>query len=81
MAHHTSFNASNEGESERGSRYIVSGKFFFSFFLFFLFISIRRAWEINSLEKSWGNFDEEVARTGLSDDAIGPKVHISYHPS
>ena len=25
--------------------------------------------------------DEEVARTGLSDDVIGPKVHISYHAS
>jgi hypothetical protein len=25
--------------------------------------------------------DEEVARTGLSADAIGPKVHISYHVS
>jgi hypothetical protein len=25
--------------------------------------------------------DEEVARTGLSDDVIGPKVHISYHIS
>ena len=24
--------------------------------------------------------DAEVARTGLSDDEIGPKVHISYHP-
>jgi hypothetical protein len=23
--------------------------------------------------------DAEVARTGLSDDEIGPKVHISYH--
>ena len=25
--------------------------------------------------------DAEVARTGLSDDEIGPKVHISYHAS
>jgi hypothetical protein len=25
--------------------------------------------------------DAEVARTGLSDDEIGPKVHISYHTS
>ena len=26
-------------------------------------------------------FDAEVARTGLSADEIGPKVHISYHAS
>ena len=25
--------------------------------------------------------DAEVARTGLSDDEIGPKVHILYHAS
>jgi hypothetical protein len=25
-----------------------------------------------------GKIDAEVARTGLSDDEIGPKVHISY---
>ena len=25
--------------------------------------------------------DAEVARTGLSDNEIGPKVHISYHAS
>ena len=25
--------------------------------------------------------DAEVARTGLSADEIGPKVHTSYHPS
>ena len=25
--------------------------------------------------------DAEVARSGLSDDEIGPKVHVSYHAS
>ena len=41
------------------------------------FFLVRNAWEVSEILV----VQKLVARTGLSDDEIGPKVHISYHAS
>ena len=41
------------------------------------FCLVRNAWEVSGILVA----QKLVARTGLSGDEIGPKVHISYHAS